>query len=305
MLHFIVYGLLLIVVIFYYPSLIFLSSFIFLLFSIQYKKRIIPLMILFAINLLFFWIKTTLITNYYDDQQIGLAINFKAYQWNILNFKSTQDFITYVQHHYYPVLILFLIGIVWLMYQKKYLHLFLVCFYILGYLFIIFNKSPNGYKQFYIESQYLLISVFVASMFIYSNRQIPRLQNIFSILIFSFVLLSLLRIIYLSQKYTARNNYIRQLVHNNPDKTILEDSEINSEILLMNWGLSYEVWLLTTLESGSTKSLYNKEAHEDLSDRNKCTTCWIHKFAFAEYKNLNKRYFKFIDSVNAYQYKTK
>jgi len=86
------------------------------------------------------------------------------------------------------------------------------------------------------------------------------------------------------------------------DKVIRAPSEEEEKILQMVWATPYEIWLLSTIKTGETKSMVLIDNPEELNwarDRNKS---FITKWGVFDYENLPERYFNFQDT-SPYRYK--
>ncbi len=89
------------------------------------------------------------------------------------NLQSNKNLLGYFLHDYYYLLIVLIIIIWFYLKHTEYNKLVLILTFFLGYILIINVSYPNGADQFYLENQYLILSIIVG---------IPLLMMFFQIL---------------------------------------------------------------------------------------------------------------------------
>jgi len=301
---------------FFYPSfifLIFITSFIHplvlfpFLFGVTFlyiKREIDADMFLGATlsYLVFFGIKTLFFATSYDSQSMeginNIFILFPSYFTLDSNIQFLSDLIT----DYYLVLIGLILVLVYYLFKERFFLFFLVFLFFVGYAFLVNISYPQGAAKFYMENLYLPLSIFVA---------FPLAFDLFPSIgfkYFGFILLlgCLLRCTHIycqNTPYSERVDYLLEMIDScSEDKVIRAPSEEEEKILQMVWATPYEIWLLSTIKTGETKSMVLIDNPEELNwarDRNKS---FITKWGVFDYENLPERYFNFQDT-SPYRYK--
>ncbi len=172
-------------------------------------------------------------------------------------------------------------------------------FFLLGVCFIINVNYAKGVDQFYIESQYLILVVFVAFPFAYfvmPNLSLkPWLQAFMIVCIF----ISVLRMMVVSEIYVDRLACVRAITQESHSKRIMVLEDKQKHTLKYTWGVSFEVWLLSTLESHKTNSVVYEDSPGQFDGFLKDSKKFVTLMGIFDYKDLNSQYFK-KDSVEMY-----
>lgn len=177
---------------------------------------------------------------------------------NYFTITSNINFIKYLILDYYLLLLLSVFMFAFYIRQKQYKKLILVGCFFFGYLFIVNISYPNGTNQYYIENQYLILSVFLLIPFVFDV--IPTINYKYQLIGFSLVaVISLIRIYNAHEIYTTRLNWNRQFLAKTATlenkKLIVNKDNVPMDILMANWSSSFEFWLLSTIENDTSRSV--------------------------------------------------
>lgn len=298
--------LLLFIVAFVHPIMIFQFSFIaiFLFISkIEYlgqpsKKELISSSLFFGIV---FIIKLVFFKNYYDAGAISNVKNFIDLFPNYFTIQSNKNFLKYVISDYYLVIILLFVNSIIYFKNRNWRKLLLLDFFFIAYLLMVNVSYKNGADKFYIESHYLSLSLFVIISFVFDVFPLIEMRK--GILILLALIIIRLTHIYISHiPVTKRLNWERQYLAktaNLPQKKIVTGNEyVPIDTLLMTWSTPYEFWLLSTLEQNSTRSIVILENVDALDWALKENKTFITNWGNFKYENLPSKYFIMKDSTS-------
>lgn len=272
--------------------------------GLSHPNKIKFLGINFLLVIALFVIKAKVIPNPYDSKAMGGLNNLITLFPNYWT-HSFQNFFGYlIKDYYFLTLLLFAVSGFYAQ-QKRFLKLFLVLSFFAGYAFLVNVSLPKVNNQFYIESQYLVLAFFVIIPFVLDL--LPKIKNTrIPIAMVSFiVLISLFRIYNSHNVYTERINWNRNFLAQTADlenpKLIVHRDKVPKETLLMTWGSSYEFWLLSTIEQGSTRSIIivDKEDKFDWAMHRK--KFFLTRWDFPHYNQLNPKYFILNDTLRSYE----
>jgi hypothetical protein len=250
--------------------------------------------------LVFYTIKLIFFKTDYDTGAMSGIKNLSLFFPNYIKLQSTKNFIHYFIHDYYLVSFLFFANLAFYLKTKNCKSFLFILFSFLGFALLVSITYPNGADQFYLENQYLLLSIFVIVPFVY--EVLPQLKDSNwskQLIVLLLILVSIYRIESTHDYYTNRLNWYRskleeinQLEHR---KIIFKvDTSINKQVL-MTWASSCEFWLLSTLESGISRSIIIEEVPNEFDWVNS-NKAFISKWGSFDYEKLDRRYFKFNDT---------
>lgn len=291
----------LITIVFFYPSLLFLITFGFIYFLFRNYTRYNTIGFLFLFYILTFVFKQIFLPNNYDAGAMSGLHNIMNKFPHYFTNQSTRNFFHYLKNDYYLVLIPLVASLSFYFIQKSWLKFaFLIAFFF-GYLFIINMNYYDGAEQFYLESQYLLLTCFASFPFVYEvlpTIKFPKLKLGFIVLLIG---ISLIRIEYNHKTYSNRISYLNNLINETNSsinkKRIVPTSKLDMNILRMHWGLPYETWLLSTLKNNATSSIVSKESDNQYQNELNKNKSWITVWETIDYNKLNPTYFKFTDTT--------
>lgn len=292
-------ALMVITLVFFHPLLIF--PFFFLIGYFILNRKIskpllmqsgIAFILLYVVKLLFFKVD-------YDSVAMGGVKNFITLFPNYFNLQSHVNFFKYAVTDYYLFPLGLSLLIIFYIKKKEFRLLTYVVSASLLYLFFINVSFPNVSDQFYIESFYLILSIFVVFPLVFDI--VPSIKlNVWFI---SLCLILILRIGHIGinhRGFTERLVWLQSFHTNtlNDDHKKMIVSNINApmDLLMMTWSTPYEFWLLSTSETGQSRSIIFDDNPESLRwiipEKNKFLSRWG---AF-DYNSLPPPYFHFRDS---------
>lgn len=281
-----------ITIIYFYPLLLFVYLFGLFFFMIQYPKKIKLLILYSLLYLTLFLIKTKLLNNYYDQKSMEGIENIFSKFPNYFQLTSFKNFYSYVVNDYYLLVVFLIINLIYLFFKKQYIHILLMSAFLIGVCFLININYVQGVAQFYLESQYLILMVFVAMPFSYyvlENKNLKTVNILFLILVISF---SILRIKVTSKIYVNRLQFVRQLVDQSPTKRIIPKEKIDDKILQFTWGISFEAWLLSTIEHNKTCHIVYEDYQNQFEKEKTNPEIFLTPMGLYPYQELSNQYFK-------------
>jgi len=174
-----------------------------------------------------------------------------------------------------------------------------------GFALLVNVSLPNVKEQFYMEGQYLVMSLFVILPFIFDFLPIIKSNGVKTSLVLGIVFISLFRIYNTHTIYTERLNWNKNLLTEtanlkNP-KLIINRNQIPIDTLLMTWGSSYEFWLISTVEQGKSRSVIITDNENELDWAMHERKTFLGRWDLKKYNELNRKYFKFNDTINSYK----
>ncbi len=285
-------GFLLFTASFSHPLLIF--PFFFILFYLFLNKDIAYKDFISAglMYSLFYGLKLLFFKSKHDSGAMSASANFIELFPNYLTLESNKEFAKYLINDYYFLVPFFLIGLVSLWKENKYLMANLVALAFIGYLLLVNVSYPNGANQFYIENMYLPLSIIVIVPVVFNV--IPRLKA--EHVLFGIILIALIRIIdiaHSSKPYTARLETLREISTSfDGQKIILGEKDCPMDVLMMSWASPYEFWLISTVENNKTASIVIIDDPEVLRWTLSSTNKFVTKWGVFDYDELPRRYFK-------------
>lgn len=289
------------IICFTHPLLIIPFYFLLIYYYFTYSKK---REIIYSVGLIYFSFyifKYLFFKTQYDSEAMSGVKNFLTLFPDYINLRSNKNLIIYLLKDYYFVLILLIITLLTFFREgqiKK--SMILSCFFV-GYCLLVNVSYPNGADQFYLENQYQILAFLVAVPFTYDI--LPKIENrkIQYVFLSIVCVTGLLRIINTHSIYTDRLNWNRNLLSSTKNlpnkKLILASSSVPKDTLLLTWASSYELWLLSTLEQGESRSIIIEEKSNEFDWALPSNTSFISKWGTFNYSDLNRQYFVFNDST--------
>lgn len=293
--------LLIITLAFLHPLLIFpfffLLGFFYLNHKIEKKQLItsgIAFLLLYFIKLLFFKVE-------YDSLAMGAVKNFISLFPNYFNLQSHINFLKYLITDYYLFPIGFLVILAYYIKERQLMKLGFVIVSSLFYLFIINVSFPNGADQFYLESFYLILSIFVIFPLVFDV--LPSYKSTTWLFALCFILAIRVGHIGINHKqFTERLEWLHSFhedtLSKENQKLIISNKYAPMDLLKLTWATPYEFWILSTSETGHSASILFDENPEKfrwfLTERSKYLTRW----GDFNYNSLPPKYFIFQDTSN-------
>ncbi|HMN32871.1 MAG TPA: hypothetical protein PKA54_05820 [Chitinophagaceae bacterium] len=287
---------------FTHPLMLIPFSFILIMYWLSYHQKRKEIYISLSIFIGSYFVKSLFFKTKYDSQAMHGLINFKQLFPDYFSLDSNIHFVQYLIKDYYFVLLFLFIGLFFYFIKKDYLKLILLGGYFFAITLLINVTYPNGADQFYLENQYLLLAfvVIIPIVFELSNKiEKPYLQIGLLTLICS---LGCVRIIIAAPTYTNRLNWNQQLLSKTENaahkKLIISSKKVPKDILMMTWSTSYEIWLLSTIETNNSRSIIIEETENEFDNALSSNKSFFTKWGYFDYGDLNKKYFHFHDTTN-------
>ena len=286
---------------FAHPLMVFLWLFLMLFLALEqweYKKMYLGSIGLFIIV---YVIKSIFFKTPNDSSSMGGLWQGIQSIDQFFSFPSNINYVHYFSQDYYWVSLLLLASLIYYAYHKKYMLLGLVACSFIAYSLMINISTKDGADQFYIENRYLFLSMYVIFPFVWhllpSVKHIYWRNRIVSILIAT----SLIAIYKDHHNYTARLDFNRQLIKQSTQKRIIPRGRFSPQALALNWGTSYEIWLLSTIETGNTHSIIIEDSENEFEAALHNKRALQMKWGLFDYSSFaRKDYFVFRDSSTAY-----
>lgn len=295
----------LITAIFAHPLIIFASVFGVLYLMLHERKRYVYWGSHVAINVGIYLFKAKALPNSYDhDAMSGLNNVFKFFR--TFDLSGFHDFFKYLTGDYMLLSIGAIIVFLFYLITKKYLKLFLFLGFFLTYSIIVNLAQKDAVAQYYIESQYLILSFFVILPMV--KEVIPKINP--KLAIGMIVLISILCLVRIQQthlKFSKKIEWQRAFLESTKDienpKIVIHQDEVPMDILINLWGSAYEFWLLSTIETGETRSIVISKGEDEFDKQvdKKRTDVFIARWRYNSYQSLNPKYFIFKDTTSYYK----
>lgn len=248
----------------------------------------------------FYVIKSLFFKTAYDSQAMGGMNNFLALFPNYFNLESNKNLIKYFIQDYYFVAILFAVTVFSFIRRLRYLKALLISAFFLGYCLLVNVSYPQGADQFYIENLYLVLAVIVAVPFVYEVLPTIRNPKIQYAIIGLICAAGVVRIATTQSVYSDRLSWYRDILttteSSTQQKIIIPETMVPMDTLMMTWGSSYEFWLLSTIEKGTSRSVIIEESPGEFDYALPAERAFITKWGAFEYATLDSKYFIFRDT---------
>lgn len=308
--HWIVTALLIATIVFSHPLIIIPFVFIHIylyFFNINtVNKNMFTIGVLFTLTTLI--IKRIFFRNWYDDMQMESLNNFVNLFPNYWDIPSNKKFLQYFINDYYISGIILLSVFIYLILKRELLKIVLIFSFIIGYILIINISFPNGSDNFFSESKYMLLSIFIAIPFVFDL--IPRLKTnyLFAILLF-IIIIRLFHIYNTHSLYSERVNWLSRVLTKteklHEKKLIINKNDTPTDTLMLTWASSYEFLLLSTIEKNNPRSILITEDPLSFKQKMKSNNTFLDEWRVYKYDKFPKRYFNFKDSSKYHYYKLK
>jgi len=244
----------------------------------------------------FFVIKTFFFATAYDSQSMEGADNIFTLFPNYFTLESNVEFLRYLFYDYYLLLMGLISVSVFYLYNRKTLLFFSVLLFFIGYTMLVNVSYPSGGAQFYMENLYLPLTIFIAYPLVFDVFPAIKGKYLIGILI----LVCIIRVAHIymaSAPFTERANYLLELIETGPqNKVVRSATEAEKEILQMSWGTPYEIWLLSTLKTGKTRSILITPNPGKLRWAKSHNRSFLTPWGAFGYETLPDRYFNFSDT---------
>lgn len=285
---------------FFYPLLPIIVMFVLAFYALHYRRAYGLLAAVAVAMVLMYGVKSLFFNNWYDQNLTGELMNrerlFPGFR-NLLTVKQGQRFF---QHHYYFVPLILLAGTAFYIWKKQWLKLALVWAFCAGFAYLEIITYPWGPAQYYIESQYLIFSIFVSLPLLYDLLTPLRNPRIMLLLLSLIVAVGIGRMYNTHGKYSNRLQWYRNLMQETAalehKKCVVAKERVPRNLMHETWGSAFEIWLLSTLEQGESRSLVLEDKEGDYAAEMEKNKVFITRMYSPAYADLNRRYFMFNDT---------
>jgi len=285
---------------FSHPLLVIPFVFVISFFWLSYPKQKRLLIAFGLFYLVSYATRSIFFKTPYESNAMGGLNNIFTLFPNYLGLQSNINLLSYFYHDYYFVALLLIIVAFFYLSTKNHFKLFITVAWFFGYCFIINISSPRGGDQFYLENQYLLLSIIVGFPFVFDVLPTVKSAKL-QLAILSFIcLVGISRVYHSHQPYTQRLAWIRSLLQQTDklthQKIIYSAPFTIPKKVLTTWGTSYELWLLSTIETGRSRAVIIEEQPGEFDWALPANHSFIVKWGNFPYSSLNTNYFVFSDT---------
>lgn len=297
-----------ITILYFHPLLFILFVFLLGYYALQKAistKKIAAIGVIFIIG---FLLKSFILPKpQYDSQALGHLQNFITLFPNYWTIPSSKNFLLYLVRDYYLVLGLLIAVNIYFIKHKKWWSLLWIDGAWFAYLLLInvcFYQAEID--QFYIESQYLPLSIFLLVPF--ADKLLPALSHKrnFIIAMFAIAVIRVGHIAASSGIYTEKVAWLRDFLDKTKSlphqKLIINETKLPRETVFLPWGLTYEAFFLSILDHPERVATYAVYWNPDelrwiMGNSNTFGTAWG-QFPYDEFR---PHLFPLQDTSNFYQ----
>ena len=293
---------------FYHPLIFIPFYFLWAFFLLHQPKQFLHwrYMILVVIMAAVLVAKSRYFSNWYDSGKMNtFQNNLDKYFPNYFGLAAHGKFLKNCLYYWYLFPIFFAVDIIYYLFKKYWLKAILVGGFCFAYLMLLHIASPESNYRFYVEVNYMALSIFVMVPFLFDIAPQLRTRNLF-LLFTSIVLLRLATIAWHHQPYTARIEWIRQALEQGTEQQpaatrfYLPASKVPMDTLLMPWGIPYESLLISTYDGHRPRrTLFVHQNMDQFRDTLQIDTTFVTEFKVYSLKELNFTYFPL--DTNAYR----
>lgn len=237
--------------------------------------------------------------NAYDSSSFSLIRKLGI---NFFTNKSNSNFLAYCTTDYYWFPILLLAGVSFYIWQKRWKRLTVLLLFVFGFLVMVNGSFPNGAEQFYIESFYQVLAVFVATPLVFDVLEFfPKVRSYTSLILLVILSVSLLRIYSYRSVYKARLDWNLSMLEKTKQmpssKFLINERDIDMDKYLMAWGSPFETLLLSARQDpDSTRTIYIFNEGILKPESRQKRDYFLTPFGDIGFRHINKNYFNFQDT---------
>lgn len=241
--------------------------------------------------------------NWYDTSKTSdFTRHLREYFPRYWELPSNRKFLHNCLQYWYLFPAFLIVNTVYYLWQRHWLKLGWLLAFCFGHLLLLHISSPNATYRFYVEVNYMVLSIYVMVPFLFDLA--PRIPARWRLGLFvGIAVWRLATIAAHHQPYEVRVTWIRtQLEHTGPSgKAYLPTADAPMDLLLMDWALPYESLVIsaadanvqrsfrTTLPPARTLFLHPDPAQFQ-ADLQRDSTL-VTSFKVYDYTQLNMKYF--------------
>lgn len=308
--YLLLFGLLAFLAIFAHPILMIISAFAFGMFALSMHQQVgvRPLLRYGCLIAGLIGIKYYLSQHgWYDQTKLESIHKISSIQSIIqaLHSATVQTFIDNCLSRYLIFTVFFLIGIIIMLLQKRYLSLLWTVLFTTAYILCIGIIYPTCDNLFYIESEWMPICIMgIWAVCFWGLKQFY--PSMASLLLFLVLGIQIIQIHNSAPKFTKRINCIQSII-NQPkiqaaQKVLigpLPENDSLRKTLLMSWGLPIETLIYSSIETPQHIVSVRIVDSNELKQLTPLPNMFINPFYNEKYDRLNAAYFK-LDSKTPY-----
>lgn len=234
--------------------------------------------------------------NWYDNDKYGtFSTNLVHYFPNYFDFPAHTRFLENVFTLWYGFPVFFLIVTAFYLYRRYWWKLVLIWLTCLGYLMLLHIGAPNATNRFYVEVNYMALSIFVMVPFLFDIAVLLSKKWLF-ILFAVILILRLVTIAMHHQPFEARWRWIEKTMADTaPEENRFYQKEdlVPMDTLLMSWAVPYESLIITRCRGGvgAVKTLIIHPDSLRFADDLQRDSVFITPFQTYPADVLNRQYF--------------
>lgn len=294
-----------IIILAYYHPLIFISFyFLWAFFGLHLRECLVgkAYWLMAAGMALVIAFKSFAFSNWYDNDKYGtFSANLKTYFPNYFDFPAHAKFVenAFSIWYFFPIFLLLLSG--FYLYRKSWLKLGLVWLTCLGYIMLLHIGAPHANHRFYVEVNYLALTIFVVVPFLFDIA--PLLREKMLLALFGIILsLRLFTIAWHHTPFEQRWRWVETTLAATPpgeNRFYLDEDQAPMDTLLMSWGIPYESLIISRCRTGSdqVKTLLIYPDTSRFARDLQLDSVFITPFQTHPSEILNERYFLLKDNV--------
>jgi hypothetical protein len=243
-------------------------------------------------------IKSKYFSNWYDSGKMSTFwSNLEKYYPNYFDLPSHVKFLKNCLYYWYLFPLFLGIDSVFYLIRRQWLKLLLLLTACLGYVMLLHIGSPQSDHRFYVEVNYMALSIFVMVPFLFDIAPGIRPSRLW-LLFAGLVVLRLSTIALHHRPFTARIEWIRQTMeegerqHPPSSRFYLSASQAPMDTLLMPWGIPYESLLISTYDGKDpVQSLFIHAEVNKFEEALSQDTTFVTEFKTYSIEELNPHYF--------------
>lgn len=297
--------------IFTHPLVLLVSGFLWVYLLIDGSEKVFrnrsvwlySILMLFVFALKYYYS----VSGWYDGGKIAsvTTVNAKTIH-EVLNGETLRLLLYSSYSNYWVATVLLLSGCIFLIKKRTFLLFVWVIFSLLGYTFLILIVNNNPPLLFYVESQWMPLSIICSITFVWFIAERIRFNH----LLFGLSLIFLVRAGYiyvLGAPFKERLALVTSItdlaITNKTHKMIIireEENTVLQEKLIMSWGLPIETLFLSIIRGNKpplSVAYFTKEQVKDLCPKNRSDFATI--FHTLPVEKMNDKYFN-TDTTESY-----
>ena len=282
----------------YYHPLIFISFyFLWAYFGLHFRKKLTGSAFwgLAGFMALVQGAKSWLSANWYDNAKYSsFSDNLSKYYPNYFDLPAHGKFLDNALTIWYGFPVLLLAVTIFYLYRRHWLKLALVWLTCFGYLMLLHIGSPESEHRFYVEVNYMALSIFVGVPFLFEIAPLLK-ERTLVFLLGGLLTLRLASIAVHHQPFEARWRWVEQTVAapGTGNRFYLTEDQAPMDTLLMSWGVPYESLLISKVRTDGeqVRTLLVHPSMEPFETDLQQDTVFITPFKTYPAKALNPAYF--------------